>query len=43
MIDTKEKLKHCLAVEKSIYFPGGGEGFRLESVKKMCFTVISII
>ena len=24
MIDTKEKLKHCLAVEKSIYFPGGG-------------------
>ena len=42
MIDTKEKLKHCLAVEKSIYFPGG-EGFRLESVKKMCFTVISII
>lgn len=24
MIDTKEKLKHCLAVEKNIYFPGGG-------------------
>lgn len=24
MIDTKEKLKHCLAVEKSIYFPEGG-------------------
>ena len=23
MIDTKEKLKHCLAVEKNIYFPGG--------------------
>lgn len=28
MIDTKEKLKHCLAVEKNIYFPGGG-GVRL--------------
>ena len=27
MIDTKEKLKHCLAVEKNIYFPGGGKTF----------------
>ena len=43
MIDTKEKLKHCLAVEKNIYFPGGGEDFRLASVKKMCFTVIFLI
>lgn len=25
MIDTKEKLKHCLAIEKSIYFPRGGK------------------
>lgn len=24
MIDTKEKLKHCLKVEKAIYFPEGG-------------------
>ena len=25
MIDTKEKLKHCLKIEKNIYFPGGGK------------------
>ena len=43
MIDTKEKLKHCLAVEKNIYFPGGGEDFRLEYARKMYFTDIFII
>lgn len=24
LIDTKEKLRHCMSVEKKIYFPGGG-------------------
>lgn len=24
MIDSKEKLKHCLQIEKKIYFPDGG-------------------
>ena len=24
MIDTKEKMKHCLKIEKDIYYPGGG-------------------
>lgn len=42
MIDTKEKLKHCLNVEKKIYFPEGGYDFRLEFAKKMCFMDISI-
>ena len=23
MIDTKEKMKHCLKIEKDIYYPGG--------------------
>lgn len=27
MIDTKEKLRHCMSVEKKIYFPGGGVSF----------------
>ena len=43
MIDTKEKLKHCLKVEKAIYFPEGGDDFLLEFVKKMYFMGISII
>ena len=25
MIDTKEKLKHCLNIERKIYFPRGGD------------------
>ena len=25
MIDSKEKLKNCLMVEKKLYFPGGGD------------------
>ena len=25
MIDTKEKLKHCLNIERKIYFPRGDE------------------
>ena len=24
MIDTKEKMKHCLKIEKEIYYPWGG-------------------
>lgn len=24
MIDTKDKLAHCLKIEKSLYFSGGG-------------------
>lgn len=24
MIDTKEKLRHCLSIERNIYFPQGG-------------------
>ena len=31
MIDTKEKMKHCLKIEKDIFYPGGGAfAFRLE-------------
>lgn len=30
MIDTKEKMKHCLKIEKDIYYPGGAFVFRLE-------------
>lgn len=25
MIDTREKLKHCLAIERKIYYPNGGK------------------
>lgn len=25
MIDSKEKMKHCLKIEKENYYPGGGE------------------
>ena len=25
MIDSKEKMKHCLKIEKEKYYPGGGE------------------
>ena len=25
MIDSKEKLVHCLKIEKELYFPGGGD------------------
>ena len=24
MIDSKEKMKHCLKIEKENYYPGGG-------------------
>ena len=31
MIDSKEKMKHCLKIEKENYYPGGGESaFRLK-------------
>ncbi len=31
MIDTKEKMKHCLKIEKEIYYPWGGAfAFHLE-------------
>lgn len=39
LIDTKEKLRHCMSVEKKIYFPeGGGYCSRLGFEKKMCYT-----
>lgn len=30
MIDTKEKMKHCLKIEKEIYYPWGAFAFHLE-------------
>ena len=36
MIDTKEKLKHCLAVEKNIYFPGGGNKASVWNTQERC-------
>ena len=31
MIDSKEKMKHYLKIEKKIYYPGGGAfAFHLE-------------
>ena len=32
MIDSKEKMKHCLKIEKENYYPGGGgkSAFRLK-------------
>lgn len=30
MIDSKEKMKHYLKIEKKIYYPGGAFAFHLE-------------
>lgn len=42
LIDTKEKLRHCMSVEKKIYFPEGGGIVPVWDSRKRCAIPICV-